>query len=564
MWVEHRIVVVRRRSQHRLAKRLERLHLVEGLLVAILDIDEVIQVIRTSDDADTARARLRSVFDLSEPQAEYILELRLRRLTRFSRIELEKEQQLLVEEIAELQAILADEARLRGLVSDEMADVAATYGTPRRTVLLESAGGTSITGAPAARGAAAPLEIADTPCWVLLSGTGLLARTASEDLPARADGARRAKHDVVTASIPATARAEIGVVTSQGRIVRVSVLDLPGLPPTDGAPSLSGGVPLGEVVTLLPRERVVGLASLAADAPTLALATVQGTVKRVTSGDIPGNRDAWEAISLKDGDEVVGAVAVNDTDELVLLSSDASLLHFPASAVRPQGRSAGGMAGIKLASGQRVVAFGAVGADVVAEAVVVTVAGASGALPGTQAGSAKVTPFEVYPGKGRATGGVRAHRFLRNEDALLLGWVGPAPAWATGSAGQPIELPALDPTARHVGHGTVRARARHRLTVRRAQPRCPAPAAAGRRCGRAAARGRAARRRCDRSPPRPGALGPTVYVSITQKPCPARSHPGTNASSAIRPSLTTKTAPPIVARRPRPVASTAIATRTPP
>ncbi|MBO3103588.1 DNA gyrase/topoisomerase IV subunit A [Cellulomonas fengjieae] len=444
VWVEHRLVVVRRRSQHRLAKRLERLHLVEGLLVAILDIDEVIQVIRTSDDADTARARLRTVFDLSEPQAEYILELRLRRLTRFSRIELEKEQQQLLAEIAELQAILADESRLRGLVSDEMAEVAATYGTPRRTILLESAGGTSITGAPAARGAAAPLEIADTPCWVLLSGTGLLARTASDDLPARVPGARRAKHDVVTAAVPATARAEIGVVTSQGRIVRVSVLDLPGLPPTDGAPSLSGGVPLGEVVTLLPRERVVGLTSLSADAPTLALATAQGTVKRVTSGDIPGNRDAWEAISLKDGDEVVGAVAVRDTDELVLLSSDASLLHFPASAVRPQGRAAGGMAGIKLAAGQRVVAFGAVAADAVAGAVVVTVAGASDALPGTQTGSAKVTPFELYPGKGRATGGVRAHRFLRGEDTVLLGWVGAAPAWATGSAGQPVDLPPVD------------------------------------------------------------------------------------------------------------------------
>jgi DNA gyrase subunit A len=437
--------VVRRRSEYRLAKRLERLHLVEGLLVAIVDIDEVIQVIRTSDDADTARARLRSVFDLSEPQAEYILELRLRRLTKFSRIELEKEQQQLAEEIAELREILADDARLRALVSDEMAEVAATYGTPRRTILLESAGGTSITGAPAARGAAAPLEIADTPCWVLLSGTGLLARTASADLPPRVEGARRAKHDVVSAAVAATARAEIAVVTSQGRIVRVSVLDLPGLPPTDGAPSLSGGVPLGEVVTLLPRERVVGLTSLAADAPTLALATVQGTVKRVSSGDVPGNRDAWEAISLKDGDEVVGVAAVTDTDELVLVASDASLLHFPASAVRPQGRAAGGMAGIKLAAGQRVVAFGAVRADQLTSAVVVTVAGASDALPGTQAGSAKVTPFEVYPGKGRATGGVRAHRFLRNEDALILAWVGAAPAWATGSAGQPVELPPLDP-----------------------------------------------------------------------------------------------------------------------
>jgi DNA gyrase subunit A len=444
VWVEHRIGVVRRRSRHRLAKRRERLHLVEGLLVAILDIDEVIQVIRSSDDADTARGRLMTVFDLSQAQSEYILELRLRRLTKFSRLELEREQQQLTDEIAELEAILADDLRLRTLVSDEMAEVAATYGTPRRTILLESAGGSSVTGAPAAgRSAVAPLEIADTPCWALLSGTGLLARTASDEPLVRGD--RRAKHDVLGSRVATTARAEIGAVTSHGRIVRVSVLDLPALPPTDGAPSLSGGVPLREVVALEPGERVVALASLAADAPTLALATAQGTVKRVVSGDVPGNRDAWEAIALKPGDEVVGAAEVTDDDELVLVSSDSSLLHFPASAVRPQGRAAGGMAGIKLAAGQRVVAFGAVPAGSAADAQVVTVAGSSSALPGTQAGSAKVTPFEAYPGKGRATGGVRSHRFLRGEDALILAWVGVGPAWATGSAGQPVELPAPDP-----------------------------------------------------------------------------------------------------------------------
>ncbi|MDM7853577.1 DNA gyrase/topoisomerase IV subunit A [Cellulomonas alba] len=444
VWVEHRIGVVRRRSRHRLAKRRERLHLVEGLLVAILDIDEVIQVIRSSDDADIARGRLMTVFDLSQAQSEYILELRLRRLTKFSRLELEREQQQLTEEIAELEAILADDLRLRTLVSDEMAEVAATYGTPRRTILLESAGGSSVTGAPAAgRSAVAPLEIADTPCWALLSGTGLLARTASDEPLVRGD--RRAKHDVLGSRVATTARAEVGAVTSRGRIVRVSVLDLPALPPTDGAPSLSGGVPLREVVALEPGERVVALASLTADAPTLALATAQGTVKRVVSGDVPGNRDAWEAIALKPGDEVVGAAEVTDDDELVLVSSDSSLLHFPASAVRPQGRAAGGMAGIKLAAGQRVVAFGAVPTESAADAQVVTVAGSSSALPGTQAGSAKVTPFETYPGKGRATGGVRSHRFLRGEDALILAWVGVGPAWATGSAGQPVELPAPDP-----------------------------------------------------------------------------------------------------------------------
>ncbi len=453
VWVEHRITVVRRRSEHRLTKRQERLHLVEGLLVAILDIDEVIQVIRSSDDAESARARLQTVFDLSELQAEYILELRLRRLTKFSRLELEREKEQLLAEIAELQAILGDDHRLRVLVSDEMAEVAATYGTPRRTILLESAGGTSVAGAPAAaRSSATPLEIEDSPCWALLSGTSLLARTAGGDAPHRSPDARRAKHDVLASAVPTTARADIGAVTSRGRLVRVSVLDLPALPPTDGPPTLSGGVPLSEVVALQPGERVVSLASLAADAPTLALATAQGTVKRVAAGDVPNNRDEWTVIALRDDDEVVGAVAVGDQDELVLVSSDSSLLHFAASAVRPQGRSAGGMAGIKLAGGQRVVSFGAVRPEESSQAVVVTVSGSSGALPGTQAGAAKVTPFDAYPSKGRATGGVRSHRFLKGEDVLLAAWVGVGPAWAAGSGGQPLDLP--EPDHRRDGSGT--------------------------------------------------------------------------------------------------------------
>ncbi len=449
VWVGHRIDVVRRRSRYRLRKRQERLHLVEGLLVAIVDIDEVIQVIRSSDDSDEARTRLRSVFDLSEPQAEYILELRLRRLTRFSRIELEREQQELKDEIARLEALLADDALLRGLVSDEMAEVAATYGTPRRTILLEHAGGASVAGAAAAaptgRGkGAATLEIPDSPCWALLSATGLLARTADDGEPGRGDGTQRSRHDVVASAVPTTARAEVGALTSRGRVLRVPVLDLPALPPTDGPPTLSGGLPVGEAVTLEKDERVVALVPLTADVAPLALATARGVVKRVTPGDVPGNRDAWEVVALKDGDEVVGGAVARDEDELVLVSTDTSLLHFPASHVRPQGRAAGGMAGIKLGAGARVVAFSVVRPED-ADPVVVTVAGASSALPGTQTGSVKVTPFALYPAKGRATGGVRSHRFLKGEDALILAHVGAAPARATGAGGQPVPLPEPDP-----------------------------------------------------------------------------------------------------------------------
>jgi DNA gyrase subunit A len=445
VYVAHRLDVVRRRTSFRLGKRRERLHLVEGLLVAILDIDEVIGVIRSSDDAEAARGRLMQVFDLSEPQAEYILELRLRRLTRFSRVELEAERDQLQAQIAELEEILGDEARLRTVVSDELAQVAKTYGTPRRTVLLEG------TGQAATRSAATPLEVTDDPCWVLLSATGLLARTATDEPPGPPVEGERAAHDVVVSRVRTTARGQVGVVTSGGRVLRLGVVDVPAVPPTAGALSLSGGGPLSEYVTLEQGERVVALASLDADGG-LAIGTASGVVKRVVA-DHPA-REAYEVIGLRDGDEVVGAVdltaAQAESAELVFVTSDAQLLRFPASAVRPQGRAAGGMAGVRLAAGARVVWFGVV---TPAEAdVVVTVAGSSSALPGTEAGTAKVTPLTEYPAKGRGTGGVRCHRFLRGEDQVALAWVGPAPARGTAASGSPVDLP--PPNGRRDGSGT--------------------------------------------------------------------------------------------------------------
>ncbi|MEP6798889.1 MAG: DNA topoisomerase IV subunit A [Lapillicoccus sp.] len=439
VYVGFRVDVVRRRTAHRLAKRQDRLHLVDGLLVAILDIDEVIQLIRASDDTAAAKARLQSVFDLSDAQADYILELQLRRLTRFSRIELETEREELVRQIAELEGILADEKLLRRTVSTELADVAKAHGTPRRTVLLESAG------TPAAT--ATPLEVPDDPCWVLLSSTGLLARTSDAE-PVPVEGPR-AKHDAIIGAVRTSARGEFALVTSRGRMVRLSALELPTLPPLGGAPSLSGGAPLAVYVDLPRGEEPLTIVGLGADGHGVALGTAQGVVKRVLP-DHPARSD-WEAIALRDGDTVVGAVELRGADEdLVFVTSDAQLLRFPASSVRPQGRAAGGMAGVRLTTGARVVFFGAV--DPAAESVVVTSSGSSDALPGTQPGSLKVTPYGEYPSKGRGTGGVRAHRFLRGEDALVLAWVGAAPARASGAGGVAVTLP--EATGRRAGSGT--------------------------------------------------------------------------------------------------------------
>jgi DNA gyrase subunit A len=448
VYVNYRFDVVRRRTTFRRQKAGDRLHLVEGLLVAILDIDEVIAVIRGSDDTAQARERLMSVFDLTTIQADYILEMPLRRLTKYSKLELDKEKAELEQTIADLTAILDDDARLRDVVSTELADVAKAFGTPRRTVLLESAGQT------ATPSKAAPLEVADDPCWVLLSSTGLLARTGSDTPLPAADAARRAHHDVVASCVRATARGEVAALTNTGRMIRLPVLDMPALPPTSTAPSLSGGAPVSEFLALEKGEQVLALSSLAPDSPGVALGTRQGVVKRVAV-EYPSNKDSWEVIALRDGDQVVGAVELpHEECDLVFVTSDAQLLRFGAEKVRPQGRAAGGMAGINVARGARVIFFGAVDLrlkDGEWASVVVTVSGSSGALPGTEAGSAKVTPFAEYPGKGRATGGVRCHRLLKGEDGLVLAWAGPAPALATGSTGAAVNMPA--PDSRRDGSG---------------------------------------------------------------------------------------------------------------
>ena len=429
VFLEHRYDVVRRRSQFRRDKKAERLHLVDGLLIALLDIDEVIQVIRTSDDTAAARARLISVFDLSQAQADYILEMQLRRLTRFSRIELEKEQETLRREIEELEAILGDRELLRTVVSQELADVAQTFGTPRRTVLLESAGNAAVAAA------AAPLEVADEPCFAYLSSSGLLARTTTAELPG--SGGARSKHDVVVSAVRTTARGTVGLITNRGRVVKLGALELPTLPASANDPHLSGSNPVSEFVSLEAGERVLALTSLATDGPGLALGTRHGIVKRVNPEVL--SRDEWEVISLKDGDEVVGAVELTTGQEtLCFVSAEAQLLHFPASLVRPQGRTGGGMTGIKLGAGDHVAFFGALDPE---SGVVVTSSGSATALPGTEPGAVKVTPFSEYPAKGRATGGVRCHRFLKGEDTLVFAWAGTAPARAAASSGAPVDLP---------------------------------------------------------------------------------------------------------------------------
>lgn len=433
VYLDHRFEVVRRRSEFRRGKRRDRLHLVEGLLTALVDIDEVIRLIRSSDNSAQAKERLIERFGLSDIQTQYILDTPLRRLTKYDRIELDAEKDRLTAEIEELTRILESDTELRKLVSTELAAVSKKFGTDRRTVLLDS---------NAAPVAAVPLQVADDPCRILLSSTGLLARTANAEPFPEDASAKRAKHDVIVSAVPATARGEVGAVTSAGRLLRINVVDLPQLPETT-APNVSGGAPLAEFVSLEGDETVVCLVTLDESSPGLALGTEQGIVKRVVP-DYPANKEELEVITLKEGDRIVGAVELRTGEEdLVFVADDAQLLRYQASQVRPQGRPAGGMTGIKLTEGAKVISFTAV--DPAVDAVVFTVAGSRGTLDDSVQTTAKLTPFDQYPRKGRATGGVRCQRFLKGEDCLSFAWAGATPALAAQKNGSPTELPEMDP-----------------------------------------------------------------------------------------------------------------------
>ncbi len=432
VYLEHRLSVTRRRTEFRLAKAEKRLHLVEGLLTAIANIDEVIEIIRSSQDSAAASARLAKRFALTHEQCEYLLELRLRRLTKFSGIELETEHKELKSEISRLNEILHSPQALRDLVSAELLETAEKYGTGRRTALLESDTGETKT--------PKTLKIEDDPCLVIYSATGLIARIADDRSLPRAGA--RVKHDALRSVVKTTNLSEFGVLTSDGQVFSLRAIDVPAIPATENAPGLGAGAPLDELLLLPAHTRIVDIIALDGSRAPLAIATAQGKIKRVQPG-YPA-RTPFEIIRLNPGDEIVGAAPAADTDVIVLITDDARLLRFSADAVRPQGRAGRGIAGITLNPGARVIAFNTVPADDLGSQMAVTVATASSVLPGTVPGTVKVTPLDRYPAKGRATGGVRTHRFLRGEDRLSLAYIGPDPVRAVTSSGVPAELPAPD------------------------------------------------------------------------------------------------------------------------
>jgi DNA gyrase subunit A len=411
-FIEFRQLVTKRRTEFRLKKAQGRLHLVQGLEIAVLNIDEVIEVIRQSETVQEANQKLRDVFDLTETQAEHILELRLRRLTRFSVIELQNEREQLVRQIEEFRSILENEENLNAVVKQELEEVSKSLANPRRTQIRTS----------------------------VEDAQDLVASLSCDNkLP------KMPLQESQSKGCPTTfIEGELLAITAKGKAIRINNLDIPPVESPEqleSVPSLNQFLELGE-------DKVVSLIGWK-QGSVLALGTQFGTVKRVAE---LSDKDSFSLIALADRDELVSASTSDD--QLFFATINGQVLKFDTKTVRPQGLAAAGMQGIKLAEGDRVIGFGAAVDDL----NLVTVSEAGDGLLGAEFGKAKLTSFKEVPQKGRATQGVRVQRFTKDDKRLYFAQSCSGSEICSGESRETLEATKRDATGQSL---SLRAKGAH-------------------------------------------------------------------------------------------------------
>ena len=398
VFIKHRMTVIERRTRNRLEKRTARQHLLEGLRIAVLNIDEVIEVIRASETASDARAKLMTVFDLSELQAEHILELRLRRLTRFSVLEIETESEQLRAEIAELQLLLESRFKREELLLSELRLVEQEIGNPRRTEI------SGFASAPTGTRKALPVsELADEPSRVFVSATGEIFRGSAD------------QNTQASRVISTSTRSLLAFVLNDGRALQVHVSDIP--------PALefgTGNPTLGDFLGLSGGLKCVSILEWVREDP-IVLATSTGSLKKI-SGLLP-NKSEITLIRLDESESLIAAEYARDDSNLVLISTNGNALRTASAPIRVTGLPAGGIAGMKQSDGKLM----SLGVQTGSEDTwfLVTAANSQGALVGTDPGSFKVCALDDIPLQGRGGQGVRVHRFLKGEDQLYFAKVLP-------------------------------------------------------------------------------------------------------------------------------------------
>lgn len=409
LYAEHRLDVVRRRTEYRLERAQARLHIVAGLLIALANIDLVISIIRSSQDAAEAKQRLMDELALSDIQASHILDMQLRRLTALEALKLEAEATELRGQIADFEKILGSEQRQRTIVISELEELVREYGWVRRSRIVTP---DQLEDVVVATAAATEETFRHEPCAVTLSTTGMIGREPVDGTPAATFG----RHDVVAQRLTTTTDSSVLAVTSTGRVLSTPALNVPEVT------GRSRGANVESIFVLNKGERIVQLVASAGprsgDEPSgdevncLTLVTAQGMVKRVQVGEIIGTPPGRTVINLRPNDLLVAAFWARPDEEILLVSTNAQGLRIAADSISVQGRGAAGVAGMKLAQGATVVTAGVAGSD----AIVLTM---------TDEQTAKVTDAVEIPLKGRGTGGVRITKF-RTERRIEFAYVGKA------------------------------------------------------------------------------------------------------------------------------------------
>jgi DNA gyrase subunit A len=389
-YVDHQIEVVRRRSEYRLGKARERAHIVEGLLKAIDMLDAVIATIRAADDRPAAtQALMAEPFSFTDVQANHILDMTLGRLTRLGRTQLEEEMAKLRETIAELEAILADQAKLRGVIATELADIRRRFADERRTAIVNDPGEMGIEDL-----------VEDEELVVTMTRAGYIKAVPAVSFRTQGrggrgvQGARLREEDLVTDLLHTTAHAYLLLFSNRGRVYRLRVHEVPVKERT------ARGTAVVNLLPLAPDERIQAIVATRDfdSGGFLLFATKQGQVKKTSFGEYDkSRREGFIAIALRDADELVRVVATSGDDEVVLVSLNGTGIRFSEEGVRPMGRDAAGVRGMRLRAGDEVVSCDVVRQD--ADLLVVT-----------DAGYGKRTKMEHFGRQGRGGQGVRAIR----------------------------------------------------------------------------------------------------------------------------------------------------------
>ena len=400
LYVNHQLDVIVRRTTYRLRKANERAHILRGLVKALDALDEVIALIRASETVDVARVGLIELLDIDEIQAQAILDMQLRRLAALERQRIIDDLAKIEAEIADLEDILAKPERQRGIVRDELAEIADKHGDDRRTRIIAADG--EVTDEDL---------IAREDVVVTITETGYAKRTKTDLYRSQkrggkgVQGAGLKQDDIVAHFFVCSTHDWILFFTTQGRVYRAKAYELPE------ASRTARGQHVANLLAFQPEERIAQVIQIRgyADAPYLVLATRNGLVKKSRLTDFDSNRSGGiVAINLRDGDELVGAMLCSADDDLLLVSANGQSIRFTASdeALRPMGRATSGVQGMRFNAEDRLLSLNVVRADTYL-------------LVATSGGYAKRTPIEEYPVQGRGGKGVLTIQHDRRRGNLV-------------------------------------------------------------------------------------------------------------------------------------------------